>query len=99
MIQTHQKSKNTLCLILGRGPRACEHSRSAAGPPQLSSSGLGSSFRGRGSRGVSPGVEEVGRGGQVKKVVISAQGIALALEKADHAALMTSHGYFLFTFF
>lgn len=55
--------------------------------------------RGTGSRGVSPGVKEVGRGGQVKKVVISAQGIASALEKADHAALMTSHGYFLFTFF
>lgn len=44
--------------------------------------------------GVSPGVEEAGLWGPVEKVVISPQGVASALEKADWAALMTSHGYF-----
>lgn len=48
---------------------------------------------------MSPGMEEAGLGGPVAKVVVSPQGAASALEKADRAALMTSHGYFLKTFF
>lgn len=48
---------------------------------------------------MSPGVEEAGLWGPVGKAVITPQAVASALEKADQAALMTSHGYFFKTFF